>query len=164
PSMEEWQHAMFRFAERHKISIGKRYRGLTAKQRELLWKGDAKAKGFMGIVGCCTHLARKKYKLHVRVFIRRYQSELLCPDCNGARLNREALSVFLGKKNIAEFLSLSIQEALLWVKDLELSDHDRTIAQEGLRQVTRRLEFLNAVGVGYLTLSRLAKTLSGGEY
>lgn len=164
PSLEEWQSDMFRFCERHGISVGKRYRELTAAQRKLIWEGDPKDKTFPGIIACFEYMARKKYKLHVRVFIRRYQSQTLCPQCKGARLKPEALLVRIGKKHIGEVLALNIYDARDWFQSLDLPPFEAKIAEEVLSQVTKRLQFLDAVGVGYLTLNRLAKTLSGGEY
>src|SRR6185437_13805284 len=97
-------------------------------------------------------------------FIRRYQSQTLCNICKGARLNPEALAVKVGKKNISEVLGMSIIDSLKWMKGLELSVNEKKIGSEVFFQVERRLHFLDEVGVGYLTLSRLAKTLSGGEF
>ncbi|OFZ19791.1 MAG: excinuclease ABC subunit A [Bdellovibrionales bacterium GWB1_55_8] len=164
PSLSEWQKDLFRFAERHAISVGKRYRELTATERKLIWQGDPDDKSFPGITACFDELKRWKYKLHIRVFIRRYQSQSLCQVCQGARLKAEALAVRIGEKTISEVLSYPVQDALSWVRGIELNKKERQIAQEVLSQVERRLAFLNEVGVGYLALSRLAKTLSGGEF
>src|SRR5262249_15359527 len=154
---------LFRFAERQGISIGKRYRELTKSQRELLWNGDPKDKTFPGILACFEELKRWKYKLHIRVFIRRYQRQTLCQSCKGSRLKPEALAVKIGTSSIADVLALPIADALQWIRQAPLSANERKIATEGFAQVERRLSFLEEVGVGYLTLSRQAKTLSGGE-
>ncbi|NDD91735.1 excinuclease ABC subunit A [bacterium] len=166
PSLQDWQKDLFRFCERNGISIGKRYRELTSRQRELIWKGSPEDKTFPGILACFEELKRWKYKLHVRVFIRRYQTQLLCPDCQGARLRPEARAVSVSGKNLPELLLLPIEDTLKWLKKLEgeLPQNERKIASEIFQQVQRRLEFLDEVGVGYLTLSRLTRTLSGGEY
>ncbi len=164
PSFSDWQQDLFRFAERHDISIGKRYRELTAPQRKLLWEGDPNDDTFPGVLKCFEELKRWKYKLHIRVFIRRYQHQSLCPICKGTRLQADALAVKVGNKNIAETLDTSIKDSLTWIQGLVLSAGDRKIAQEIFSQVERRLLFLEEVGVGYLTLSRLTKTLSGGEF
>ena len=164
PSLSEWQKNLFRFAERHGISVGKRYRELTATEKRLLWEGDARDPKFPGIFKCFEELKRWKYKLYVRVFIRRYQSQSLCTACHGARLQPEALAVRVGKKNIAEVLNDSILNGLTWLQGLHLSPGDQKVAREVFGQVDRRLTYLNQVGVGYLTLSRLTKTLSGGEF
>ena len=163
PSFDEMQKDFFRFAERNGISIGKRYRELTVAQKKLIWNGDPSDKTFPGIHGCFEQLAKKKYKLHVRVFIRRYQSQTLCPICKGGRLNPEALAVKVADKNIAQVLDHPISDALHWFKKIKLSASQKKIAAEALEQIERRLKFLDAVGVGYLSMSRLAKSLSGGE-
>jgi excinuclease ABC subunit A len=164
PSHADWQRDMFRFAERHGISIGKRYAELTPAQRALLWAGSPGDSTFPGIIACFEELKRWKYKLHIRVFIRRYQSQTLCTVCKGGRLKPESLAVRIAGKNIADILDTPIIDTHAWLKALKLSASEKKIAQEVYSQVERRLEFLTEVGVGYLTLSRLAKTLSGGEF
>lgn len=164
PSFSEWQKDLFRFAERHGISVTKKYQELTVAQRNLLWDGSPGDKTFPGIRGCFAELARYKYKLHVRVFIRRYQTQSICLSCHGSRLNPEALAVKLAKKNMADALVLPISDAIEWLKKLDLTPREAKISKEILAQVERRLSFLEEVGVGYLTLARLAKTLSGGEF
>ncbi len=164
PSLSDWQKDLFRFAERHGISIGKRYRDLTGSEKRLLWQGDPNDSTFPGIIACFEELKRWKYKLHIRVFIRRYQSQILCTDCQGARLKREALAVRIGGKSISDVLSISIVDAIQWIRSTSLTPNEKKIAKEVFQQVERRLSFLEEVGVGYLTLSRLTKTLSGGEF
>jgi excinuclease ABC subunit A len=168
PSLSDWQKDLFRFCDRHGISIGKRYRELTASERRLIWEGDPKDSSFPGIFNCFEELKRWKYKLHIRVFIRRYQNQTLCSECKGARLKPEALAVKIGqkdrRKNISELLDMPILDSLDWLRSLELTPNEKKIGEEVFFQVERRLSFLEEVGVGYLTLSRLAKTLSGGEF
>ncbi|MFL5815355.1 MAG: excinuclease ABC subunit UvrA [Bdellovibrionia bacterium] len=169
PSLSDWQRDMFRFCERQGISIGKRYNELTPAQRKLLWNGSPDDKTFPGIMGCFEDLKGYKYKLHIRVFIRRYQSQSLCSVCHGARLKPEALAVKVGGgnspfRNIGEVLQMSVDDSVTWIQSLELTPNEQKIAKEVFFQVERRLSFLSEVGVGYLTLSRLTKTLSGGEF
>jgi excinuclease ABC subunit A len=164
PSLSDWQDDLFRFAERQGISVGKRYRELTKTQRELLWNGDPEDKTFPGIFACFEELKRWKYKLHIRVFIRRYQTQTLCTACKGTRLKPEALAVKIGTSSIADVLALPVKDAREWIRNAPLSASERKIAAEVFSQVERRLSFLDEVGVGYLTLSRQAKTLSGGEF
>jgi excinuclease ABC subunit A len=164
PSLSDWQTDMFRFAERHGISIGKRYRELTATERKLLWDGDPEDKSFPGILACFDELKRWKYKLHIRVFIRRYQNQSLCTVCKGARLKPEALAVKVAGQNISEVLDMPINDSLVWFRGIQLTANEKKIGEEVFYQVDRRLSFLDEVGVGYLTMSRLAKTLSGGEF
>ncbi|MGK5084542.1 excinuclease ABC subunit UvrA [Bdellovibrionota bacterium FG-1] len=164
PSLSDWQRDLFRFAERQGISIGKRYRELTPAERKLLWEGSPTDDSFPGIIACFEELKRYKYKIHIRVFIRRYQSQSLCSVCKGARLKPEALAVKIGDRNITQVLDTAICDTIPWFQSLTFSAEERKIAHEVFSQIDRRLEFLNEVGVGYLTLSRLAKTLSGGEF
>lgn len=166
PSCSEWQDDLFRFCERQGISIGKRYRELTAPQRKLIWEGSPDDKTFSGILACFEELKRWKYKLYIRVFIRRYQQQKLCPDCHGARLKPESLAVKIEDHTIADALNMPISESLTWLRSISrgLTPAERKISAEILQQVDRRLAFLDEVGVGYLTLSRLTRSLSGGEF
>ncbi len=169
PSFAEWQKDLFRFAERQGIAITKRYSELTPTQRKLLWDGSPDDKSFPGVHGIFKDLARYKYKIHVRVFIRRYQTQSICLSCHGARLAPDALAVKITnakkiKKNIFDLLEMPIDEGLSWIRSLELSSRDKKVGSEVLSQIERRFSFLEEVGVGYLTLSRLAKSLSGGEF
>jgi excinuclease ABC subunit A len=109
------------------------------------------------------HLESKKYKMHVRVFLSRYRGYALCPDCRGARLRKEALYVRVGDKNLAEVVRMNIAEAAQFFNDLHLTTEETAIAEKVLVEIRQRLKFLNDVGLEYLTLDRLASTLSGGE-
>ncbi|HJZ96998.1 MAG TPA: excinuclease ABC subunit UvrA [Candidatus Solibacter sp.] len=109
------------------------------------------------------HLESKKYKMHVRVFLSRYRGYALCPDCRGARLRKEALYVRVGDKNLAEVVKMNIAEAAQFFESLQLTTEESAIAEKVLVEIRQRLKFLNDVGLEYLTLDRLASTLSGGE-
>jgi len=109
------------------------------------------------------HLESKKYKLHVRVFLSRYRGYAMCPDCRGARLRKEALYVRVGGRNLADVARMNIAEAQEFFLALTLSEEETAIAEKILVEIRQRLKFLNDVGLDYLTLDRLASTLSGGE-
>ena len=109
------------------------------------------------------HLESKKYKLHVRVFLSRYRGYALCPECKGARLRKEALYVRVGERNLADIVRMNIAEAQDFFLGLTLSAEETAIADKILVEIRQRLKFLNDVGLDYLTLDRLASTLSGGE-
>jgi excinuclease ABC subunit A len=109
------------------------------------------------------HLESKKYKVHVRVFLSRYRGYALCPECKGARLRKEALYVRVAGLNIGEILRMNIAEAQSFFLGLNLSPEENAIAEKILVEIRQRLKFLNDVGLEYLTLDRLASTLSGGE-
>ena len=109
------------------------------------------------------HLETKKYKLYVRVFLSRYRGYAVCPECHGGRLRQEALYVQVGGKNVAQAVSMNIAEAQRFFDSLELTAEESAIAEKILIEIRQRLKFLNEVGLEYLTLDRLASTLSGGE-
>ena len=109
------------------------------------------------------HLETKKYKLHVRVFLSRYRGYAECPECRGARLRPDALWVRVGGRNIAEAARMNIAEAYAFFRALELTPEERGVADKVMVEINQRLQFLNDVGLEYLTLDRLSATLSGGE-
>jgi excinuclease ABC subunit A len=127
---------------------------LSAKERETL---DEFIRRFFD------HLESKKYKVHVRVFLSRYRGYALCPECKGARLRKEALYVRVNGRNLAEIVRMNIAEAREFFVALNLSPEETAIAEKILVEIRQRLKFLNDVGLEYLTLDRLASTLSGGE-
>jgi len=106
---------------------------------------------------------RKKYKVHVRVFLSRYRGYTTCPDCAGSRLRPEALYIRVGEKNLAEVARMNIGEAQAFFCSLQLTTEEAAIAEKVLVEIQQRLKFLNDVGLEYLTLDRLSATLSGGE-
>ncbi len=127
---------------------------LTAAERETL---DEFIRRFFD------HLESKKYKMHVRVFLSRYRGYALCPECKGARLRKEALYVRVNGRNLADIVRMNIAEAQEFFQSLELTPEETAIAEKILVEIRQRLKFLNDVGLEYLTLDRLANTLSGGE-
>ncbi|HYV64417.1 MAG TPA: excinuclease ABC subunit UvrA, partial [Bryobacteraceae bacterium] len=106
---------------------------------------------------------KKKYKVHVRVFLSRYRGYTLCPDCGGSRLRAEALWIKVGEKNMAEVTRMNIAQAQEFFLSLQLAPEEMAIADKVLIEIRQRLKFLNDVGLEYLTLDRLSATLSGGE-
>ncbi|MEJ2006802.1 MAG: excinuclease ABC subunit UvrA [Acidobacteriota bacterium] len=133
---------------------------LTPKERQWVMDGDEE---FGGVRGFFKYLERKKYKLHIRVFLSRYRGYAVCSECHGGRLRREALNVFIEGKNIVEVCTLSIQDARTFFNSLNLSAAQGKVAERVLEEIRSRLDFLYKVGLEYLTLDRLASTLSGGE-
>lgn len=133
---------------------------LTDAQRGFIEDGGH---GYSGIRGFFAELDRKKYKLHVRVFLSKYRGYATCPDCRGTRLRAEARAVLLQGKNIAEVVALTITAATEFFDSLALSPSQMEIAGKVLEEVRQRTGFLHQVGLDYLTLDRLASTLSGGE-
>src|ERR1043166_3555228 len=121
------------------------------------------ADGYDGIRGFFRWLERKKYKVHVRVFLSRYRGYLTCPDCGGARLRKEARVVQVAGQTIDKVSSLTVREAAAFFSTLQLTEKEAAIAEKVLKEIQRRLSFLSDVGLDYLTLDRLSSTLSGGE-
>ncbi len=133
---------------------------LTPEQQSWVVQGDEK---FWGVRGFFEHLERKKYKLHVRVFLSRYRGYAVCSDCNGLRLRTEARQVKVGGRDICQVSALTVEQATRFFAELQLTREEADIADLLLKEIRDRLRFLNDVGLEYLTLSRLASTLSGGE-
>ena len=149
-----------RFAKQHDIPLDVPWHDLEREQQQMVLQGEGR---FPGIHGFFAWLERKKYKLHIRVFLSRYRGYAECPDCGGARLRRDALQVKLEDRNICEVAAFTVEEAAEFFRRLKLSPEETEIAGKILEQVQQRLKFLNDVGLEYLTLDRLASTLSGGE-
>ncbi len=126
-------------------------------------RAESKGDDYEGIRGFFRWLERKKYKVHVRVFLSRYRGYLTCPDCGGARLRREARDVHVGGRTIDRVAALTVREAQGFFATLQLTEKEEAIADKVLKEIRRRLSFLSDVGLDYLTLDRLSSTLSGGE-
>jgi excinuclease ABC subunit A len=138
------------------------WRQLTEVQRGLILDGDPE-NDFQGVKGFFAWLERKKYKLHVRVFLSRFRGYATCPDCGGTRLRAEARAVRVAGKSITEVCKLTVKEARAFFSSMELSESHLKIADKILEEIRTRLQFLDEVGLDYLTLNRLTSTLSGGE-
>jgi excinuclease ABC subunit A len=151
---------MKKFAKQAGIPLDVPWGELEDEQRELILNGEGQ---FLGVRGFFQYLERKKYKLHVRVFLSRYRGYATCPECNGARLRLEARQVKIEGRNLCEISGMTVEEAAKFFADVQLSPEEAEIAERILEEVQERLRFLNDVGLEYLTLDRLASTLSGGE-
>jgi excinuclease ABC subunit A len=149
-----------RFARQAEIPLDVPWYELDAEQQKKIVDGDG---SFSGVRGFFHLLERKKYKLHVRVFLSRYRGYSLCSACGGTRLRVEARQVKIDGKNICEVCSMTVEGAARFFGQLTLSTEQAAIAEKLLIELQERLRFLNEVGLEYLTLDRLASTLSGGE-
>ncbi|HEY0170300.1 MAG TPA: excinuclease ABC subunit UvrA [Pyrinomonadaceae bacterium] len=157
----EWARTeLKRFCRQEKIPFDVPFQELPKPQQRAVIDGRG---GFSGVRGFFEWLETKKYKLHVRVFLAKYRGYTLCPDCGGGRLRQEARDVKVGGRTLPEVSSLAIKDAAVFFDSLELSPEQSAIADKVLFEVRRRLKFLVDVGLDYLTLDRLASTLSGGE-
>jgi excinuclease ABC subunit A len=135
---------------------------LTQAQRDKVMEGDRTAR-FPGVNGFFEYLERKKYKLHIRVFLSRYRGYATCPECKGQRLRAEARNIKIGTKNICDITAMTVEEARRFFESVKLTAYQADIADKILLEIRNRLRFLDEVGLDYLTLDRLSSTLSGGE-
>ena len=126
-------------------------------------KGRLTDKGFKGVIPFLRSREKKRYKQYIRVFLRQYQTPRTCDECGGGRVRREALNVQVGGRTIAQVSEVPLEELLEWVDGLELVGAEAEIARTILRELRARVSFLVDVGLGYLTLGRQTRTLSGGE-
>jgi len=149
-----------RFARLLEIPLDVPWAELEPEQQRLVVEGEGK---FPGVRGFFNHLERKKYKLHVRVFLSRYRGYSLCSACNGARLRMEAQQVKIDGNNICDVCRMTVEQALQFFTQVQLTEQQAGIAERLLQEIRERLGFLNEVGLEYLTLDRLSSTLSGGE-
>ena len=150
-----------RAAKSGAVRLDTPWQDLTAEEIAFVMDGDGK--DFEGVRGFFRWLERKKYKVHVRVFLSRYRGYLTCPDCGGTRLRREARDVQVGGVTIDKASARTVRDAEKFFADLQLTEKEATIADKVLKEIRRRLGFLRDVGLDYLTLDRLSSTLSGGE-
>jgi len=151
---------MKRFAKQSEIPLDVPWAELEPEQQELILNGEG---DFLGVRGFFQYLERKKYKLHIRVFLSRYRGYSTCPECHGSRLRLEARQVKIDGRNICEVCAMTVEDAAKLFAGVELSAEEAEIAERLLEEIRERLRFLNDVGLEYLTLDRLASTLSGGE-
>ncbi|RPI29682.1 MAG: excinuclease ABC subunit UvrA [Acidobacteria bacterium] len=160
PRYRKFQKRLLAYAEAKGVPTDLPYQQLPEEFRRKVWEGD---RGFPGVRGFFRYLERKKYKMHVRIFISRYRGYARCPDCGGERLCQEARDVYLGGKRITELTNRPISDVRQFFDSLTLSATDEAIAEKLLKEVRQRLEFLVKVGLDYLSLDRVTSTLSGGE-
>src|SRR5256714_10426911 len=157
----DWAQAeLKRFCKTERIPMNAPFNELTRPQQRAVINGKGE---WRGVRGFFDWLDTKKYKLHVRVFLSKYRGYTLCPDCEGSRLRQEARDVRVGNRTLAGISALSIKDAAAFFDVLELVAEQSAIADRVLFEIRRRLKFLVEVGLDYLTLDRLASTLSGGE-
>lgn len=158
--MGEWLHEFLREAPAHNFPIFAPYYELTEERKDYLWHGP---RDKACIDSFFKMLEENQYKIQYRVMLARYRGKTVCPACHGSRLKKEALYVKVGGKNIAEIVSMPINDVVEFFRTLKLDEHDTAVAARLLNEIGNRLKFLQDVGLGYLTLNRLSNTLSGGE-
>jgi excinuclease ABC subunit A len=160
PKYRPWYTDLRKQAADLGVPLDVPWREMSEASKEIVLRGKG---AFVGIFGFFAQMERKKYKLHVRVMLSKYRGYAECPDCRGQRLRAEARSVRMNGKNICQASALTIADARQFFDELKLSPMQEEIAGPILHEVRQRLTFLDSVGLEYLTLDRLASTLSGGE-
>ena len=159
-SFKNYKEDLIINAYKFDFPIHKPYYQLTTEQKQLLWNGN---KYFKGLHKFFKRLEEKSYKIQFRVMLSRYRGKTKCTTCNGKRLRKEASYVKINKKSIIDLVELPIDEVIIFFKNLSLNNYQQTIAKRLLIEIINRLQFLNNVGLNYLTLNRRSNTLSGGE-
>ena len=155
-----WKEKLIRVANRFDFPIHKPIIDLTTAQYNLLWTGN---EYFSGLNEFFKEVEQNLYKVQYRVLLSRYRGRTLCPECHGYRLRKEALYVQVDHKNIGELCEMPVKDLFKWFNGIELTDYQKTVSKRILIEIDNRLQTLLDVGLGYLTLSRLANSLSGGE-
>jgi excinuclease ABC subunit A len=155
-----WRDAFIKASRKFDFPVHKPIIDLSKKEYQLLWKGNEFANGINDFF---KEVEQNLYKVQYRVLLSRYRGRTLCPECGGYRLRKEALYVKVGNKHIGELCEMPVKDLQQWFDDLVLGESDKQIAKRILLEIHHRIKTLMDVGLGYLTLNRLANSLSGGE-
>lgn len=156
----KWREDFIKTSKSENFPIHKPIIDLTKAQYELLWKGDSTV---AGIDDFFKEVEQNLYKVQYRVLLSRYRGRTLCPECRGFRLRKEALYVKVSGKHVGELCEMPVRDLAKWFENISLADHEKEVAKRILIEINLRLKTLLDVGLGYLTLNRLANSLSGGE-
>ncbi len=156
----EAQRDLIRFCKKERIPVDAPYQELRPEHQKLILEGG---KGFYGVRGFFDWLESRTYKMHIRVLLSRYRSYDTCKDCEGTRFRKDVLQYTVHGKTIAGIYALSVKEALGFFHSITLPAFQREVAAPLLNEIRSRLECLQQIGLGYLTLDRQSRTLSGGE-
>jgi excinuclease ABC subunit A len=160
-TMGEWLKPLVKNGIKFDFPIHRPYNELTKEQHELVWNGNAY---FEGIHSFFKYLESKTHKIQYRVLLSRYRGRTNCPDCKGTRLRKDAQYVKIAGVSISDLVLLPIEDALTFFRKLELNAYDKKVSERILTEIANRLEYMDRVGLGYLTLNRLTGSLSGGEF
>ncbi|MFT3679967.1 MAG: excinuclease ABC subunit UvrA [Ferruginibacter sp.] len=155
-----WREQFIKGAKNFNFPVHKPIIDLTDEQVKILWEGNKHAHGINDFF---KEVEQNLYKVQYRVLLSRYRGRTSCPDCSGYRLRKEALYVKVNDKHIGELCMLPVKDLQKWFDNLQLSEFDKKVAKRILTEIHHRIKTLLDVGLGYLTLNRLANSLSGGE-
>ncbi|GAB5522656.1 MAG: excinuclease ABC subunit UvrA [Roseivirga sp.] len=160
-TMKKWLEPLLKHGIEFDFPIHRTFAELTPEEQELLWTGN---KYFKGINQFFKFLESKTHKIQYRVMLSRYRGRTDCPECKGTRLRKDASYVKVEGRSITDLVLLPVKRSLEFFENLQMTETEEKVARRLLKEIQNRLEYLNRVGLGYLTLNRLTSTLSGGEY
>jgi excinuclease ABC subunit A len=155
-----WKESLIKAARKFDFPVHTPIIDLTTAQYNLLWTGN---EYFSGINDFFKEVEQNLYKVQYRVLLSRYRGRTICPECDGYRLRKEALYVKIGDTHIGQLCEMPVKDLQVWFDELNLNDYDKVVAKRIMIEINNRLKTLLDVGLGYLTLNRLANSLSGGE-
>ena len=158
--MKEWLDKLVKTALKFDFPIHRSYSQLTPEQKKLLWTGN---QHFRGLDEFFKELETQTYKIQYRVMLSRYRGKTTCPECLGSRLRQDASYVKIADKSITDLVLMPLDKALQFFEEIQLNETQQKISKRLLLEIKNRIQFLNDVGLSYLTLNRLSNTLSGGE-
>nr|MDQ6924761.1 excinuclease ABC subunit UvrA [Candidatus Eremiobacteraeota bacterium] len=161
PRYEAERRTLVEFARREKIDPDAPWRELSRAAQTRVLHGSGR--GFVGVFPFLRSKEEKRYKQYIRVFLRQYQTAQECPTCHGTKLKPEALAVRIDGATIADAAAMSVDRLVAWLDGVSLTDFERQVAAHVLDEARGRVQFLSDVGLGYLSLNRTTRTLSGGE-
>lgn len=160
-SSRQWLEPLLKKGIEFDFPIHRSYNELTEKEQKLIWTGN---KYFQGLNAFFEDLETKTYKIQYRVMLSRFRGRTTCPDCKGTRLRKDASYVKINGKSIIDLVLMPIEEALDFFNKLDLAEYEAKVANRLLKEIQSRLDYMDQVGLGYLTLNRLTSSLSGGEF
>ncbi len=160
-NMSKWIDPLIINSKRYREFLKTPYRDLSEKELNLLWNGD---NDFRGINAFFDYLEKNARKIQYRMLLLKYKSTVVCSHCKGTKIRKDAHYVKINKKSIIDLLLMPIDKLSLFFKNIKLSDHNAQIAKKIISDITDRINYTKKVGLDYLTLSRSANTLSGGEF
>lgn len=160
-SSRQWLEPLLKKGIEFDFPIHRSYNELTEKEQRLIWTGN---KYFQGLNAFFEDLETKTYKIQYRVMLSRFRGRTSCPDCKGTRLRKDASYVKIKEKSITDLVLMPLEEALDFFNKLDLAEYEAKVANRLLKEIQSRLDYMDQVGLGYLTLNRLTSSLSGGEF
>ncbi len=159
--MGEYLVPLIKNATQFEFPIHRPYKDLTNEQKAVLWSGN---KYFLGLDAFFKMIEAETYKIQYRVMLSRYRGRTSCPECKGSRLRQDAGYVKVDGKSIIDLVLMPITDVIAFFNNLQLPDYQVSVSKRILQEIETRLEYMNKVGLGYLSLNRLSSTLSGGEF